>query len=56
MQKMFLLWALYRSHFSEQEIQRTGLSEQVPSLTNNDTLKIATIVQQIMTELSEDTS
>jgi hypothetical protein len=37
----------------QQEIKRTGLSVQAPSSTNNDTLKIATAVQRIMTELSE---
>jgi hypothetical protein len=35
------------------EIQRTGLSVQAPSLTNDDTLKITTVVRQIITELSE---
>jgi hypothetical protein len=39
-------------HLSQQEIQRKGLSVQAPSSTNNDMLKIATAVQQIITELS----
>jgi hypothetical protein len=40
-------------HLPQQEIQRTGLSVQAPSLTKNDMVKIATVVQQIMTGLSE---
>jgi hypothetical protein len=40
----------------QQEIQRTGLSVQAPSSTNNDTLKIATVVQEIITELCEAVS
>jgi hypothetical protein len=36
--------------------QRTGLSVQTPSSTNNDTLEIANLVQQIMTQLSEAVS
>jgi hypothetical protein len=41
----------------QQEIQKTGLSVlQSPSLTNIETLKVATVVQQIMTELSEAVS
>jgi hypothetical protein len=42
-----------QQHLSEQEIQKTGLSIQAPSSSNNDTLKVATAVRQIMTELSE---
>jgi hypothetical protein len=42
-----------QQHLPQQQMQRTGLSVQVPSSTNNDTLKIATVVQQIMTEVSE---
>jgi hypothetical protein len=34
-----------QQHLSQQEIQRTGLSVQAPSSTNNETLKIATVVQ-----------
>jgi hypothetical protein len=37
----------------QQEIHRAGLSLQNPSSTNTDTLKIITVVQQIMTGLSE---
>jgi hypothetical protein len=40
----------------QQEIQGTGLSVQAPSSTNNDTLKTATAMQQIITELSEAVS
>jgi hypothetical protein len=43
-------------HLPQQEIQRTGLLAQAPSSINNDTLKIATVVQQIITELSEAVS
>jgi hypothetical protein len=50
----------YRSpvqqHLPQQEIQRTGLSLQVPTSTNNDTSKIATVLPQNMTELSEAVS
>jgi hypothetical protein len=34
------------------KIQRTGLLVQSPSSTNSDKIKIATAVQQIITELS----
>jgi hypothetical protein len=40
----------------QQEIQRTGLSVQAPSSTNNDTLKITIVMQQLMTDLSQDVS
>jgi hypothetical protein len=40
----------------QQKIQRTGLSVQAPSSSNNEMLKVATVVQQIMTELSEAVS
>jgi hypothetical protein len=42
-----------QQHLQQQEIQRTGLSVQTPSSSNNDTLKGSTVVQQIMTQLSE---
>jgi hypothetical protein len=42
-----------QKHLPQQEIQRTGLSVQAPSSTNNDTLKIITVVQLIITELNE---
>jgi hypothetical protein len=42
-----------QQHLPQQEIQRRGLSVQSPSSINNGTLKIATVVQQIMRELSE---
>jgi hypothetical protein len=45
-----------KQHLPQHEIQRTGLSVQAPSSTNNDTLKIATVVQQIITELNEAVS
>jgi hypothetical protein len=45
-----------QQHLPQQEIQRTGLSVQAPTSTNNDTLKAATLVQQIITKLSEAVS
>jgi hypothetical protein len=47
-----------QQHLPQQGIQRTGLPVQAPSLTNNDMLlvKIITVVEQIMTELSEAVS
>jgi hypothetical protein len=45
-----------QQHLPQKEIQKTGLSVQTPSSSNNDTLKVATVVQQIMTELSEAVS
>jgi ketopantoate reductase len=42
-----------QQHLPQQEIQRTGLSVQAPTSTYNATLKVATVVQQIVTELSE---
>jgi hypothetical protein len=42
-----------QQHLSLQEILKTGLSVQALSLTNSDTLKVAILVQQIMTEFSE---
>jgi hypothetical protein len=43
-------------HLPQQEIQETSLSVQAHSLTNNEILKVATVVQQIMRELSEAVS
>jgi type IV pilus biogenesis protein CpaD/CtpE len=43
-----------KQHLQQQEIQRTGLSIQAPSSTNNET--VATAVHQIMTDLSEAVS
>jgi hypothetical protein len=45
--------ASMQQHLPQQEIQRTGLSVQVPSSSNNDMLEVATVMQQIITELSE---
>jgi hypothetical protein len=47
-----------QQHLTQQEILRTGLSVQAPNLTNDDMLlvKIATVVEQIMTELGEAVS
>jgi regulator of sirC expression with transglutaminase-like and TPR domain len=36
-----------------QEFQKTGLSVQAPSSSDSDRLKVATLVRQIMKELSE---
>jgi hypothetical protein len=38
------------------KFQRTGLLVQAPSSANNGMLKIATVVQQIITQLSEPVS
>jgi hypothetical protein len=43
-------------HLLQQEIQKTSLSLQVPSSSKNGMLKAATVVHQIMTELSETMS
>jgi hypothetical protein len=45
-----------QQYLPQQEIQRRGLSVEAPSSANSDTLKIATVAQQIMTELSEAVS
>jgi 3-dehydroquinate synthetase len=45
-----------QQHLPQREIQKTGVSVQTPSSPNNDTLKVATVVQQIMTKLSEAVS
>jgi hypothetical protein len=50
------LWRPMQQHLSQQEIQKTGLSVQAPRSINNNPLKVATVVQQIMTELSEAVS
>jgi hypothetical protein len=47
------MWHPVQQHLPQQEIQKTDLSVQAHSLTNNETLKAATVVQQIMTERSE---
>jgi hypothetical protein len=44
-----------QQHLPREEIQRIDLSVQAPSSTN-DTSKIATLVQHIMTELTEAVS
>jgi hypothetical protein len=45
-----------QQYLSQQEIQHTGFSVQALSSSNSDTLNIVTVVQQIMTELSEAVS
>jgi hypothetical protein len=45
-----------QQHLLQKEIQKTGLSVQDTSSTNNDTLKVTIVVQQIMTELSQAVS
>jgi hypothetical protein len=45
-----------QQHLPQQEIQRTGLSVQAPSSSNNHMIKGATVVQQIITEVSEAAS
>jgi hypothetical protein len=42
-----------QQHLSQQEIQKTGLTVQASSSSNNDMLKVVTVVQQIITELNE---
>jgi hypothetical protein len=43
---VFYMWSAPKLYFSTNRVQRTGLSVQAPSSTNNDTLKVATVVQQ----------
>jgi hypothetical protein len=43
-------------HLPQQEIQKTGLSVQAHRSSNNETLKVATVAQQIMRELNEAVS
>jgi hypothetical protein len=43
------LRTLVQQHLPQREIERTGVSVQAPSSTNNDMLKVVTVVQQIMT-------
>jgi hypothetical protein len=45
-----------QQHLPQQVIQRTDLSVQATSFTNNDMIKIVIVVQQIMTQLSEATA
>jgi hypothetical protein len=42
-----------QQHVAQQEFQKMGLSVQSPNSSNNDKLKVATVVRQIMKELSE---
>jgi hypothetical protein len=42
-----------QQHLPQQEIQKRALSVQAPSSSNSDVIKVATLVQQIRTELSE---
>jgi hypothetical protein len=45
-----------QQHLLQQEFKKTVLSVQSPSLFDNDKLKVATVVRQIMRELSEAVS
>jgi hypothetical protein len=45
-----------QQYLPQQEIQKTGLSEQAPSWTNVDMLKVATVMQQKVTELGKAVS
>jgi hypothetical protein len=45
-----------QQHLQQQEIQKIGVSVHVPSSANNDTLKVATEVKQIVSELHEAVS
>jgi hypothetical protein len=51
MKRVLVSVFIYGLHF-----QKTGLSVQASISTNNETLEIATVVQQVMTELSEAVS
>jgi hypothetical protein len=42
-----------QQHLPQQEFQKIGLSVQAPCSSNNDMLKVTTIVQLIITELSQ---
>jgi protocatechuate 3,4-dioxygenase beta subunit len=42
-----------QQHLPQQEIQRTGPSVQDSSSSDNDKLKVATVLRQIMKELTE---
>jgi hypothetical protein len=46
------LWTPAQEHLPQQEIQKIGLLGQA----NSDTIKIATVVQQVMPEVSEAVS
>jgi hypothetical protein len=45
-----------QQQWPQQEIQNTGLSVQASSLSNNCKIQFFTVLQQIMTELSEAVS
>jgi hypothetical protein len=45
-----------QQYLPQQEVQKMGLSVQAPGSSNNATLKVAIVVRQIMTELSEAVS
>jgi hypothetical protein len=45
-----------QQHLPQQEIQKTGLSVQAPSSSNNDILNVIIVVQQMITQLSEAVS
>jgi hypothetical protein len=47
------LWPSVQQHLPQQAILKTGLPVEAPSSSNNNMLKVATVVQQIITELSE---
>jgi hypothetical protein len=42
-----------RQYLQQQEIQKTGLSVQAPSSANSEMTKVAIVMQQILTDLSE---
>jgi hypothetical protein len=46
-------WPPVQQQRPQKEIQKTSLSAQAPSSSVNDMLKVVTVVQQIITELSE---
>jgi hypothetical protein len=42
-----------QQHLPQEDFQKTGLSAQAPSLSDSDKLKVATVVRQIIKELTE---
>jgi hypothetical protein len=43
-----------QQHLPQQEIQKTCLSVQVPSLSDNDKFKVATVVKELSEAVSEE--
>jgi hypothetical protein len=45
-----------QKHLPQQEIQKTSLSVKAPSSSDSDTIKVAAVVEQIITELIQAVS